>query len=199
MQYPDWLSSTLASDATEGRNVLTPNWLLPLTQNSCAVGSAYVVQASLDDNQALVTALVSDNPPKAGDILVVAGMNTSKTATIGGLMALEILNLGVTALITDGLVRDAAEIRELGLAVWCRGTTPTASFKRNSGSFGGTVSIAGVSITAGDTIIADDDGIVIWPQAEVTDLLKRAEAKFEKDNVRLARLQEVAKQRQTNK
>lgn len=198
-QYPGWLSSTLASDAIAGRNVITPNWLKPLAQHSKIIGPAFVVQADLDDNQALVNALASNTPPNAGEVVVVAGMNSSKTATIGGLMALEIMNLGVTALITDGLVRDAAEIRELGLLVWCRGTTPIASFKRNPGTYGGTISINDVAISAGDLVIADDDGIVIWPQNEVTALLEKAAAKLEKDNLRLARLQELAMQLRASK
>ncbi len=149
--------------------------------------------ASQDDNQAVVEALTRTPPP--GCVLVVGGMSTSRTATIGGLMALEIQNAGISGLVTDGLVRDAQEIRQLGLPVWCRGTTPIASVKRNSGVIGGPLSLGGVIIQEGDLIIADDDGVVIWPQKDLKELLGRAESKFEADNVRLERLQKIALQR----
>ncbi|HEY0756373.1 MAG TPA: hypothetical protein VGD98_20625 [Ktedonobacteraceae bacterium] len=38
-------------------------------------------------------------------------------------------------------------------------------------------------------MIADDDGVVIWPQEQVASLLAKAEAKLQQDNARLARLQ----------
>lgn len=194
-QYPEWLAATLAADATEGRQVLPPGWLNPIKPGSKVLGPAFTVEASQDDNQALVNALASQ--PPEGSVLVVSGMNTSRTATIGGLMALEILNLGLAGLVTDGLVRDVEEIRQLGLPVWCRGTTPVASFKRNPGRTGGSVVIGGIVVNTGDLVIADDDGVVIWPQAEISELLNRARAKLDKDNVRLARLQEIARQRQS--
>ena len=150
-QYPDWLSSTLASDATQGKNVL-PDWIRTLKPDSRLVGPAFLVLASQDDNKAVVLALTGS--PAPGSVMVVGGMSTSKTATIGGLRALEIQNAGITGLITDGLVRDAREIRELGLPVWCRGTTPTASAKQNPGIIGEKISIGGIIIQPGDLIIA---------------------------------------------
>jgi 4-hydroxy-4-methyl-2-oxoglutarate aldolase len=45
---------------------------------------------------------------------------------IGDIMAADLKAHGVVRLVTDGLVRDASEIRRLGFPVWCRGTTPTA-------------------------------------------------------------------------
>jgi regulator of RNase E activity RraA len=184
-KLPDWLSSTLASDASEGRDVL-PLDIKPLSPDSRVTGRAFVVHASQDDNQAVVQAVAT--PPPEGCVMVVSGMGTSRTATVGGIMAREIKNRGVIGLITDGPVRDAREIRELGLDVWCRGTTPTASNKRGPGSVGGTIEIGGILISDGDVIIADEDGVVIWPKARVDTLLRRAEAKYEADNQRLERL-----------
>lgn len=184
---PEWISATLASDATEGRGVL-PIWIKALSSNQRVVGPASVVMASQDDNQAVVEA--SAKPPPKGSVLVVGGMSTSRTATVGGIMALEIFSRGVIGLVTDGLVRDAKEIRELGFGVWCRGTTPTASNKRGPGSVGGAVAIGGVFVRDGDLIIADDDGVVVWPIEQVDVLLTRAKAKLDSDNARLARLRQ---------
>ncbi len=186
-EFPVWLAATLASDATEGQGVL-PNYILPLRPASRVVGPARVVLMSQDDN--LAVRKVMDAPPAPGTVLVVAGGSTSRTATIGGLMALEMQNAGIAGLVTDGLVRDSREIRESGFAVWCRGVTPTASNKNGPALVGGSVSIGGTVIRDGDLVIADDDGVVIWPQERIDELLTRAQAKLQQDNTRLARLQE---------
>lgn len=185
-EFPTWLAATLASDATEGLGVL-PNTILPLQPASRVVGPARVVLMSQDDNLSVRKFL--ETPPTPGTVLVAAGGSTSRTATIGGLMALEMQSKGITGLVTDGLVRDSREIIALGFPVWCRGVTPTASNKNGPSLVGGLVTIGVTTIQDGDLVIADDDGVVIWPQARINELLVRAEAKFQQDNERLARLQ----------
>jgi regulator of RNase E activity RraA len=104
-------------------------------------------------------------------------------------MALEMQNGGIAGLVTDGLVRDSREIREMGFAVWCRGVTPTAPKKNGPAIVGGVVSIGGKVIRDGDLVIADDDGVVIWPQERIAELLIKAETRLKQDNERLTRLQ----------
>lgn len=185
-EFPEWLSSTLASDAADGRGVL-PNSIAPLGAGARVVGPAYVALMSQDDNLSVREAVASPRTP--GTVLVVAGGGTSRTATIGGLMALEMRQAGIAALVTDGLVRDSREIRESGFAVWCRGVTPTASHKDGPAVVGGSVTLGGTLIRDNDLVIADDDGVVIWPRERIEDYLSRAEAKLQQDNARLARLQ----------
>ena len=106
-EFPMWLASTLASDATDGQGVLPMN-ILPLRPESRVVGHARVALMSQDDNLSVRTILdtFTATPPPAGTVLVAAGGNTSRTATIGGLMALELRQAGIAGLVTDGLVRD---------------------------------------------------------------------------------------------
>ena len=189
-QYPDWLSATLASDATGGKDVL-PTELHSLNPNSRVIAPAFVVLGGQDDNQ-VIRRLV-ENPPGPGFILVVAGHQTSRTATIGGLMALELQNLGFQGVITNGLVRDSQEIRRLVLPVWCRGVTPIASAKLNSGVIGEPIIVGEALINQDDLIIADDDGIVVWPKDAIEQLLLKAQKKFDSDNVRLEELTANAK------
>ena len=184
--YPDWLASALAADTTEGLGVL-PSWITALKAGTRAVGPAFVVLAGLDDNLSVRQALQA--PQLAGRVLVVAGGSSSRTAMMGGLMALEMQNAGILALVTDGLVRDSAEIRQIQrFSVWCRGVTPAAPHKRGPAVVGGSVSIGGIVIRDGDLVIADDDGVVIWPQEGIQELLDKADAKRQQDDARLARL-----------
>jgi len=193
-EFPAWLTSTLASDATEGRGVLPP-WIGSLKPDARAVGPAFVALMSQDDTLSVGEAIKASLPP--GSVLVVAGGSTSRTATIGGLMALEMQHAGIVALVTDGLVRDAGEIRQMQqFSVWCRGVTPTASHKNGPAVVGGTVSLGGTIIQDGDLIIADEDGVVIWPKEHIDALLVKAEAKWQQDNARLGQLQEGKTRRQ---
>ena len=192
-EFPAWLASTLASDATEGRGVLPP-WIGSLKPDARAVGPAFVALMSQDDNLSVREAIKASPPP--GSVLVVAGGSTSRTAAIGGLMALEMQHVGIIALVTDGLVRDAKEIRQMGFGVWCRGVTPAASNKNGPAVVGGTVALDGTIIRDGDLVIADEDGVVIWPKEHIDALLVRAEAKWQQDNARLGQLQEGKTRRQ---
>lgn len=182
---PQWLSSTVASDATGGSGVLDGT-VRALSPECTAVGPALVVQVSADDNLAMrdVPAAV----PAPGTVLVVAGGAASRTAVLGDLLARELLAAGVVAVVTDGPIRDSQTVAELGLPVWAKGTTPIASAKNGPGHVGGSVVIAGVSVTDGDLVVADADGVVIWPAAQLDALLAKAEAKNRADEERLAAL-----------
>ncbi len=191
-EFPDWLSSTLASDANEGQGVLT-SWIGSLKPDARAVGPAFVVLMSRDDNLSVREAIRAS--PRPGSILVVAGGSTSRTATICGLMALEMQLAGIVALVTDGLLRDAVEIRQLKqFSVWCRGGTPVASNKYGPVVLGGSISIGGVVVQDGDLVIADEDGVVIWPKEHIDTLLGKVDAKRQEDNARLAQLQQDIRQ-----
>jgi regulator of RNase E activity RraA len=108
---------------------------------------------------------------------------------VGGLLAQEMQLVGFVALVTDGLVRDIQELRQLSMPIWCRGTTTRASAKRNPGLIGESVVMGGAVVQQGDWVIADDDGVVIWPQAATEKLLTQAQIKLDSDNARLAKLQ----------
>ena len=85
-EFHEWLSATLASDATGGQGVLPP-WIHALLPDMRAIGPAFVALMSQDDNLSVREAMKAPHSP--GSVLVVAGGSTSRTATIGGLMALE--------------------------------------------------------------------------------------------------------------
>ena len=185
-EFPEWLSATLASDAAAGQGVL-PSSIHALLPDARAIGLAFVALMSQDDNQCVREVINAAPPP--GSVLVIAGGSTSRTATIGGLLALELQQAGIIALVTDGLVRDVKEIRQARFGVWCRGVTPIASRKDGPAYVGGSVSLAGTIIRDGDLVIADEDGVVIWPQEHIDKLLVKARTKLEQDNARLASLQ----------
>jgi regulator of RNase E activity RraA len=182
---PDWLSSTVASDATDGRGVIHAD-LNALSPDVTVAGPALAVTVSRDDNLAMGDVPAAVTQP--GTVLVVAGGSESRTAVLGDLVARELLAAGVVAVVTDAPIRDSRAVAELGLAVWARGVTPTKSSKNGPGAVGGTVEIGGVAVVDGDIVVADADGVVVWPKASVDELLVKAEAKQRADAERLAKL-----------
>jgi 4-hydroxy-4-methyl-2-oxoglutarate aldolase len=106
---------------------------------------------------------------------------------LGDLVARELLRAGVVAVVTDGLIRDSRAVAELGLPVWARGVTPVASRKDGVGGVGGRVVIGGVPVEDGDLVVADADGVVVWPAAAVENNLAAADAKRIADEERARR------------
>src|SRR5579859_2051148 len=166
-----WLTATLASDATGGRGVL-PEWVRLIQPGRHVVAYAVPIMSPEDDN--LAVRRVATGGPLGGRILVVGGLATARAACMGELIAASLEQRGCVAVVTDGLVRDVAALRAGSLAVWCRGATPRASRKEGPEWTGDLAVCGGVPVAAGDLVVADDDGVVIWPRAQVDALRERA-------------------------
>jgi 4-hydroxy-4-methyl-2-oxoglutarate aldolase len=179
---PDWLTSTLASDASDGGGVM--DGPLPIRQGQLCAAEATTVTVGPGDNLELREAI--RRGPDPGPVLVVAGSSASPRAVIGDLMASWMLGRGFRAVVIDGRVRDVAALRTLELQVWCRGATPVAAAKEGGGRIGGEVSCGGVMVSPGDLVVADDDGVVVWPAARIQELLERARARLAADQERAA-------------
>jgi 4-hydroxy-4-methyl-2-oxoglutarate aldolase len=182
---PSWLSSTLAADGAGAGAGVLPGWIRALSPTATVAGPALVAAAATDDNQAM-----RDLPAEVapGTVLVVAGAAESRTAILGDLMARTLLASGIVAVVTDGLIRDSREVDEVGLQVWARGVTPVASAKDGPGYVGGSVLLGGIVVHDGDLVVADADGVVIWPGADIDRLLEAADARRRADDERLARI-----------
>jgi regulator of RNase E activity RraA len=80
--------------------------------------------------------------------------------------------------VVDGFIRDLEKIRKVGFPILARGTRPTDCAGRISISDVDTpVSCAGVTVTPGDLVVADSDGIVFVPRDHVTEVVALAVAK----------------------
>jgi len=182
---PDWLTSTLASDARGGDGAL-PGWIRPLRPGQHTIGVASTATLAGGDNLGLRQAI--EKGPAPGTVLVAFGSMTGDRAVIGDVLGNWLLARGFTALITDGLVRDSARLAALGLPVWCRGPIPVGSTHQGPGRMGVAVDCGGVVVEPGDVIVADDDGVVTWPARSVGSLVGLAEARMVRDESRIERV-----------
>lgn len=100
------------------------------------------------------------------DVLVCAASGSMRSGIWGELLSTAARNSGCVGVVVDGAVRDVAQMRRMQFPVFARGTCPYDSRDRQRViDFDVTLEIDGVSICPGDLIAADQDGIVIVPQA----------------------------------
>ena len=161
-----------------GRKGALDHHIRPLTDNSAFCGVAVTVQTRPRDNLACWTALEACKP---GDVLVIACNNYEEASVIGDVFVAMAKNNGVVACVTDGMVRDIAGINEVGMPVFARGLTPNSPFKDGPGEIGLAVAIGGVTVTSGDVIVGDRDGVVVVPRGEIGAVLQELNAVREKE------------------
>jgi regulator of RNase E activity RraA len=108
-----------------------------------------------------------------GDFLVVAAPVGPPGAIFGGILALTAKMRGVAGVLVDGATRDVAEIVEQDLPVWARSVTPIAGgyARYSTVEINCPVNCGGIEIMPGDVIVADADGVVVIPPADIERLL----------------------------
>jgi regulator of RNase E activity RraA len=103
-----------------------------------------------------------------GCIAVVDAMGIKDAGIFGDILCERIKRKGVSALVTDGVVRDVAGVRATGLPVWCAGAAaPPSVAGLTFVGWQQPIGCGGVAIFPGDVIVVDDDGAVVIPTALV--------------------------------
>jgi 4-hydroxy-4-methyl-2-oxoglutarate aldolase len=148
----------------QGRRGALRHWIKPLSSLSRFVGTALTVCTRPVDNLAPYAALKFARP---GDVLVVAVGADTTTSIIGDILLGMAKNAGIVACVTDGLVRDIEGINQVGIPMFAQGLSPNSPFKDGPGEIGGSISLGDVTITAGDLLVGDIDGVVIVPRVDV--------------------------------
>jgi regulator of RNase E activity RraA len=79
------------------------------------------------------------------------------------------------------VIRDLAEARELGFPVFARGVIPIPGTKTAVTPLGEPVRCGGVTVHAGDIVVADEEGIVVTPHARREQVLRDAQARLARE------------------
>ena len=95
---------------------------------------------------------------------------------------------GIAGLVIDGGVRDVAALEKRRFPVFARGIAMRACIKLHAPSVGEPIVIADVAIARGDLIVADADGVVAIPQAQVERTLAGARQRTDKEAAIMQRL-----------
>lgn len=117
------------------------------------------------------------------DVLIASAGGSMHSGIWGELLSTAARNSGCIGAIVDGAVRDVPKMREMGFAVFARGTNIYDSQNRQRViDIDVPVEIDGVRFSPGDLIFADVDGIVVVPQEIETDAISRAWEKVHAEN-----------------
>jgi regulator of ribonuclease activity A len=111
-----------------------------------------------DDNTKVKKALESNGGNK---VLVVDGEGSMNCALLGGNLAALASQNNWSGIIINGCVRDQLEIMVENIGVKALAAHPKKSEKNDGGEYKVTLNFAGISISEGDYIYADEDGIVV--------------------------------------
>jgi regulator of RNase E activity RraA len=118
-----------------------------------------------------------------GCIAVVDAMGCTDAGIFGDILCARMARRGVAALVTDGVVRDVAGVRATGLPVFCNGAAaPPSVAGLTFVAWDQPIGCGGVAVFPGDTVVADDDGAVLIPQALLADVAKEAVEQEHQEN-----------------
>ena len=114
-----------------GRRGFPGPQLRPIQQGTRLAGPAVTVSCHPGDNLMVHAAV---EVCRADDVLVVTTTAPSTHGMFGELLATSLMARGVRALVIDAGVRDTAELRAMGFAVWTRHVSCEGTVKASPGS-----------------------------------------------------------------
>jgi 4-hydroxy-4-methyl-2-oxoglutarate aldolase len=167
------LSPTTLADVLSREQVMNIG-IRPLWPSMPRVaGPAFTVRCAPGDNLMLHAAIYR---AEAGSVIVVES-GDEDYAVAGGNVCAVAQRRGIAAFVIDGVIRDLAEVRELGFPVFARGVIPIPGTKKVVQPLNGQVWCGGVSVSGGDIVVADEEGIVVTPSARQEQVLRDAQEK----------------------
>src|SRR6516165_8889279 len=99
-----------------------------------------------------------------GVIVVADAMGIATAGIFGDILCARMHKRNVTALVTDGAMRDKTGVLMSNLPVWCAGVAAPASVNGLTFvTWNEPIGCGGVAIFPDDIIVADDDGAVVIP------------------------------------
>ena len=115
-----------------------------------------------------------------GSVIVVQGGDRSY-AMSGGNVCATAQQRGIAGFVIDGVIRDVAEVREVGFAVFARGVSPVPGKKKALGTLNQPITCGGVVVNPGDMVIADEEGIAVLPVGQSEDIWRLAKQRADQD------------------
>ncbi len=121
---------------------------------------------------------------RQGDVLIAAAGGSMRSGIWGELLSTAARNQGCLGAVVDGAVRDVVQMRQMGFAVFARGTCVYDSQNRQRViDVDVPVAIDGVTFSPGDLVFADLDGVVVVPRAIEEKAIRAAWEKVHAENV----------------
>ncbi len=162
------------------RNVVLPPRIRPLDPTRRLAGEVFTISGYVDqtlsrEETLLRWARVLSRVP--GGRVLVCQPQTRTIALMGELSARALMVKGTRGYVVDGHCRDTEDVLEMGFAVFCELATPADIAERwTYDRLGEPITIGTVTISSGDYLIGDRDGVVVIPGRDVEEVVARTEA-----------------------
>ncbi|WAI85228.1 MULTISPECIES: RraA family protein [Achromobacter] len=150
--------------------------LRPMHDGTLLAGPALTVRTRPGDNLLVHKALELAQP---GDVVVVDAGGDLTNAIIGEIMTTYAQTRGLAGIVINGAIRDCGAIRRGSFPVYAAGITHRGPYKDGPGEINTVIALDGMTITPGDLILGDEDGLLCVPYEQVDAIYKAATAKQE--------------------
>lgn len=145
----------------------------PATPRLC--GPAYTLRyVPMREDLATSVAMADPNNPQRraievappGSVIVVDTHGMGLSGTFGDILVARLRVRGVAGVVSDGPMRDVAELKKMDLPVFARGNAAPPSYASMLAVDAEVpISCGGVAVFPGDLVIGDADGVVVLPPA----------------------------------
>jgi len=173
------VSTAIATDVFRGRNLINPaiRPIRALSGGKRLIGRAVTAWCEPADYGPVHHAIAVAKP---GEVIMVAAGGRLDVAMIGELLGGAARRKKISGVVVDGAVRDIGTLTQWeDFAVFARGVVARGPLSMERGSVNDTIVLGGVSISPGDLILGDDDGLVAIASDQAAEKLQSALAMVE--------------------
>ncbi|MBM9463579.1 RraA family protein [Aeromicrobium sp. YIM 150415] len=168
--------STATLHEAAGRIGALPFSIKPVSPSARVFGPAYPVSCTPGHNLWLHHAVYA---APAGAVLVVDVGAGAEFGYWGEILSVAAMAQGLGGLVINGCVRDSDQLPEVGFPVFSAGLCIRGTGKdpKGAGSLGSPICVGEVTVSSGDLVVGDADGVVVIPEGRVAPVIEASHAR----------------------